>query len=452
MQDGGADSSLVYLPKPITGLPGGTVGFFQTPGGYPTGPTAVEEPWVATDEWTSHPLPVGFSLLWMAVVALLLAQAARKATHNNMGSQANSVEQQTSLDKADVRLALVLTGVFVCTMLFIATYFFETRQTDFWLFDCQFLSLWCGIVGVVVATVVSRIMSTPSAPDQTAHTDNVLSDGRATNCGRQTRRMRALGYRTSTVGAASAKAVVLGCVLWIFVIFAVLFDFYNGCQLTGVDNLCFFGDYVLFGGWTTNSEVLFQSWWLMLFWFLPLVALRGKISTFFVDRCRLCDAEFVWIWVPDQDEGTKNVVSATPFVLIVRRLRELFGLFSTTTGGHDGIVHVETSPQGCKFFVFECTRYMISPEGDHFETSNVKYSNTYSQMHGKRNGLTAADYTALLDQCGENTIPFEVATWGDAVVAEFLSVFYLYQFLIYYVVSTVALACCAHTFVCCRCS
>eukprot|EP01046_Picozoa_sp_COSAG06_P014739 COSAG06_NODE_922_length_11538_cov_10.478538_6_plen_94_part_00 len=55
-QDGGA--SPLYLPKPAEGLPGATIGFLQTPGGYPTGPDAAESPWVAEDDWTSHPLPV----------------------------------------------------------------------------------------------------------------------------------------------------------------------------------------------------------------------------------------------------------------------------------------------------------------------------------------------------------------------------------------------------------
>ena len=390
------------------------------------------------DEWTSHPLPVGFSLLWIAVIALLLAQAARKAMQKDVDSQANSVGQLASLNEADARLALVLTGLFVCAMFLIAAYFFETREIDFWLFDCQFLGLWGSMVGAIALIVVSRVKSAHSEPEQTVHTANALSNGMDANGQHRTRRMRAVGYRTSPMGSAAAKAMGLGCVLWLLVVLGVLIDYYDGCQLTGIDNLCFFGDYFLFGGWIINSELLFQSWWLMLLWFLPLIALRGKISTFFVDRCKLCEAELVWVWVPDQDEGTKNVVSATPVVLMVRRLRELFGLFSTTTGGHDGIVRVETNPQNCKFFVFECTRYMISPEGDHFEMSNVKCSTTYSQMHGKRQGLTAADYTALLDQCGENIIPFRVATWVDAAVAEFLSIFYLYQFLIYYVVSTYA--------------
>jgi hypothetical protein len=81
----------------------------------------------------------------------------------------------------------------------------------------------------------------------------------------------------------------------------------------------------------------------MLLWFLPLISMRNQIGTFFNDRCPLAEAEWVWVWVPNLDEGGKNVVAPTPVVLMVRRLRELFGLFSTTTGGHDATVPVQVS-------------------------------------------------------------------------------------------------------------
>lgn len=430
-QDGGA--SPLYLPKPAEGLPGATIGFLQTPGGYPTGPDAVESPWVAEDDWTSHPLPVAFSVLWAGVVAVFLAQAARKAGQSE-GEIKGGEEQLSALSKADVQLALILAGFFGLMMCAVADYYYSTRTMSFYLLDAQFLCLWACALGAVLITVGRRIVAAPAVPVQTDHIANALGndmeDGGKSSAETQ---MRALGYRTAPVGTAASKAMALGCALWLGVAFIVLLDYYDGCQFTGVDNLCFYGDYLIFGGWTTNSELLFQSWWLMLLWFLPLIALRNQIGTFFKDRCQLCEAEFVWVWVPDQTEGTKNVLSPGAVVLMVRRLRELYGRFSSTTGGHDGTVAVQANSQGRKFFVFECTRYMIIPGSDQFEKSTVTCGTTYSQIHATSNGLSAAAHGDLLDQAGENVIPFVVATWGEAAASEFLSMFYLYQFLIYYV-------------------
>jgi len=209
---------------------------------------------------------------------------------------------------------------------------------------------------------------------------------------------------------------------------------YHVCQLTGVDNLCFYGDYTIFGGWVLNSELLFQSWWLMLLWFLPLISMQNRIGRFFKDRCSLHEAEQVWVWVPNVDEGDKNVVSPTAVVLLVRRLRQLLGRFSSTTGGHDAMVDVQTnSRSGRKFFVFECTRYMIDPGADRYDGASVTCSDTHSRILSSMKGLSSAEHVERLDAGGENIIPFDVDSWSEAAAAEFLSMFYLYQLLIYYV-------------------
>ena len=35
----------------------------------------------------------------------------------------------------------------------------------------------------------------------------------------------------------------------------VLWDYYNNCQVSGIDGLCFYGDYFIFGTFQFNSEV-----------------------------------------------------------------------------------------------------------------------------------------------------------------------------------------------------
>lgn len=171
----------------------------------------------------------------------------------------------------------------------------------------------------------------------------------------------------------------------------------------------------------------------MLLWFLPLISLQNQIDRFFMDRCSLSEAEFVWVWVPNVDEGSKNVVSPTAVVMMVRRLRQLLGHFSSTTGGHDATVAVQTNSRGRKFFVFECTRYMIVPATDRYDRASIKCRDTHSQILSSANGLSSAEHVERLDAGGENIIPFDVDSWSEAAAAEFLSMFYLYQLLIYYV-------------------
>ena len=105
----GAGGAAAYPSTPSTRLPGSTVGFVQTPGGYPTGPSATAEAWIT--DFSTHPLPVGFTLLWVAILAVMLAQAARKTSQSatTQGDDA-AAEQLPALSSADAKLALILTA------------------------------------------------------------------------------------------------------------------------------------------------------------------------------------------------------------------------------------------------------------------------------------------------------------------------------------------------------
>jgi hypothetical protein len=43
-----------------------------------------------------------------------------------------------------------------------------------------------------------------------------------------------------------------------------LWDFYNKCQVGGIDNLCFFGDHFIFGDYLNNGQVFFVVWYDLL--------------------------------------------------------------------------------------------------------------------------------------------------------------------------------------------
>jgi hypothetical protein len=116
----------------------------------------------------------------------------------------------------------------------------------------------------------------------------------------------------------------------------VLFDYYHACEFTGIDNSCFYGDYVVFGSYTVNSEILFQMWFLMLLWFLPQIVLKNSIANWCRDKSSLSVADVVWVWVPNRDEGTKNVVRRGAWARITR------GVSCGVGTRHDGPILIVT--------------------------------------------------------------------------------------------------------------
>jgi hypothetical protein len=226
----GSSQSTEYAPTPATRLPGGTVGYVQTPGGYPTGPGAVDEPWVV--DFSSHPLTLGFTLIWAAVLAIIMIQAGRKAQQAAEEAATRPAQQLAPLSKEDFKLVLILTGAGSLFWLGVCEYFFTTRQEAFPLLDFQFMCMWLFAIGAVLVSVGRRVFTAQQGePPDVTHTPNVLGesttpedveDGMSTS---NTSKMKALGYRTSPAGAAARSAVMCGCVLWMLLCLAVLFDY-----------------------------------------------------------------------------------------------------------------------------------------------------------------------------------------------------------------------------------
>ncbi len=226
-----ASQSIEYAPTPATLLPSGTVGYLQTPGGYPTGPGAVDEPWVV--DFSSHPLSLGFTLLWAVVLAIIVIQAGRKAQQAAEEAAARPTQQLAPISNEDSKLVLVLTSAGSLFWLGVCEYFFTTRQEAFPLLDFQFMCMWICAIGAALVSVGRRIYTaqqhgeqpevtqTPNALGESAASDDV-EDG---TCASNASKMKALGYRTSPVGAAARSGMMCGCVLWMMLCFAVLFDY-----------------------------------------------------------------------------------------------------------------------------------------------------------------------------------------------------------------------------------
>lgn len=67
--------------------------------------------------------------------------------------------------------------------------------------------------------------------------------------------VRFTGYRTVIFGEICCWLLILTSILWIIIYLLVLLDAYESCQLTSMDNLCFFGTYFIFGSYELNGRV-----------------------------------------------------------------------------------------------------------------------------------------------------------------------------------------------------
>ena len=71
----------------------------------------------------------------------------------------------------------------------------------------------------------------------------------------QERLLHFYGFRDHLWGRACYALCCLVSLQWLALIFLLLIDFYQGCQVGGIDNLCFFGTHFIFGGYDLNAQV-----------------------------------------------------------------------------------------------------------------------------------------------------------------------------------------------------
>ena len=67
--------------------------------------------------------------------------------------------------------------------------------------------------------------------------------------------LRFTGYHRVVAGEICWWLLILTSLQWICIYVVVLVDTYYSCQLTGIDNLCFFGTYFIFGSYDRNGTV-----------------------------------------------------------------------------------------------------------------------------------------------------------------------------------------------------
>jgi cation-transporting ATPase 13A3/4/5 len=78
--------------------------------------------------------------------------------------------------------------------------------------------------------------------------------------------MKLKPYKKTMLGEATYLLLISMCIMWFVTLGIIVFDCYNQCQLTGIDAMCFYGNYPVFGSYTPNSYYFFAWWWGAMLW------------------------------------------------------------------------------------------------------------------------------------------------------------------------------------------
>ena len=236
-------------------------------------------------------------------------------------------------------------------------------------------------------------------------------------------------YRNSAMGTFAFTLVPGTAFLAIAIYFVIVVDYYWGCQLKGIDALCFYGSYPLSGGYAGNSMFFFVFWWVALVFFSSLLIMKVKVRNFFREPCSARLAQYVWVWVPLEEEVLMK--ASTPLVRWLRTLKKR--LPGGAQHGFELTVPVRQTSAGTRYYELQATRYVLDSKLGAFLPAQHTAVRTYEDAHRLSRGLGAKEAAAIKDRVGPNLIPFEPDTVMEAVRSEFFTGFYLYQLMVYMV-------------------
>jgi hypothetical protein len=121
-------------------------------------------------------------------------------------------------------------------------------------------------------------------------------------------------YHTDLFGTVCYYLVNTISISWVLLFLVLIIDYYYDCELEGIDSLCYYGSYPIFGDYDTNAEYFFTTWVFSLVWYIILLANKDQLRGFFMIPCGMEHATHMYVWsrdvvVPTNDlEDTYEVV------------------------------------------------------------------------------------------------------------------------------------------------
>ena len=241
------------------------------------------------------------------------------------------------------------------------------------------------------------------------------------------------GHHSCLLGDVCYYGVYFATVMGMIWYLLIIVDTYNDCEIKGMDTLCWFGDFVLFGT-ETNDQWIFFTWWCCVTsWNIFLFVHGRKLRNFFRIDCEMSEAEFITC---TKKQEVITMSNPSRIILFFRDLASK--VFAENVLFFSSTVPVETVPvstlaaktTSVRLIEFMCTKFVYVDKTDMFEPSRKDIPATYGAIC-KLEGLTQREAECTISTMGRNTIPFGAQNWEDLILEEFTSYLYLYQFTIY---------------------
>ena len=242
-------------------------------------------------------------------------------------------------------------------------------------------------------------------------------------------------YKVDTFGTICYSLVNLISLSWLLIFLVIIVDVYLHCQFRGVDCLCNYGSWPIFGNYDTSANYFFSTWCLSTTWYLFIVIYRDQLRGWFMLPSSVSEATHMYVWSRDVISSDGDILSED-IPIIVKWLRKIRMDLTPKhlRDGHESIVEILTGNDGSRFFIHETTRYTYDEIRQCFHIPDTEVcGTTYSDFHSHKKGLTSLNSQLYLAKFGPNKIPFERKSVLGLLSQEMISYFYFYQFASYIV-------------------
>ena len=95
-----------------------------------------------------------------------------------------------------------------------------------------------------------------------------------------------VGYKSHILGQVCLALYTLVTFGWLCIHVVILYGYYANCEFESIDNMCFYGDFRVFGNAKANNKVFFTLWVLSVAWFMVMLAAGEKLLNWFRMPCR----------------------------------------------------------------------------------------------------------------------------------------------------------------------
>jgi hypothetical protein len=195
-----------------------------------------------------------------------------------------------------------------------------------------------------------------------------------------------IGYATTSLGTFCFYSLAGISLLWLGIVILIIYGYYDGCELTGIDNFCFYGEYQVFGAYKQNSEALFGAWCFGAIWFPIVVVFADDLKTLCMMPTIFRNASHVWVWAEEEEDQSALAPSSS---YVIQTIRSLRARFVTSKHGHSELVPVRfcaieeetntlSSSTVVTYIEFQCTRYVF--RGGQFTKAAIEISATNLTM------------------------------------------------------------------------